>query len=270
MTDMFSSTLMFVSPVLIAAIGGMICERAGVRNIALEWLMSVGAMTAAVTHVLLETKTGFSIPLALVFAALSGGVLSSFLVVASVTLKVNQLISGTGINLLSNGIALFVCQLVFRMDRSMSYSTGVFPAVWIALAVLAASCFFVYKPPGCLRFNAQLIRIRCIAILISGLLAGLAGACVVLTQYTQFTVNTINGKGFIALAAVFVGSKLPLGILGASFLFGLSLSFAKNFLNPGIFHGLPADVLNMLPYLVTLLTLAVFSRKDHAPDRFVS
>ena len=122
---MLTSTLMIVSPILIAAIGGMICERAGVVNIALEGLMSFGAMTAAITHVYLEHKTGFSIPLALFFAALSGGLFSLIHAFASVTLNADQVISGTGINLLANGLNVFICQLLFHMDRSLSYMHGI-------------------------------------------------------------------------------------------------------------------------------------------------
>jgi len=221
----------------------------------------------------------------LIFASLAGGLFSLIHAFASVTLKADQVISGTGINLLSNGLTIFVCQLVFRMDRSMNYRMGmqpwffgIYPTVWIALIILAVAWFLLYKRPGGLRLRAagehpqalaaagvNVIRIRYIAILISGLLAGLAGACVVLTQDIQFTVNTINGKGFIALAAVSFGRWIPLGVLGASLLFGFSLSFAVNVFNFRNLDFIPSEVFNMLPYLITLLTLVIFSGKDYAP-----
>ncbi|MDR0322441.1 MAG: ABC transporter permease [Treponema sp.] len=285
LSAMIPSTLMIVAPILIAATGGMICERAGVVNIALEGLMSIGAMTAALTHVLLEKKIGFSIPLALLFASLSGCLFSLIHAFASITLNADQIISGTGINLLANGLTVFVCQLVFRMDRSVSYQLGilrdflgVYPTIWIALVILAISWFVLYKRPAGLRLRAageypqalaaaggNVIKIRYIAVLVSGLLAGLAGACIVLTQEIQFTVNTINGKGFIALAAVSFGRWLPLGILGASFLFGLSSSLAVNVVNIRSLNFMPSEVFNILPYLITLITLVVFSGKEYAP-----
>jgi simple sugar transport system permease protein len=284
-SGMLPSTLMIVAPILIAAIGGMICERSGVVNIALEGLMAMGAMTAAITHVLLETKTGFSIPLALFFAAMTGCLFSLIHAFASITLRADQIISGTGINLLSNGITVFVCQLIFRMDRSMNYRMGmrsgffgIYPTIWIALLILVVVWFMLYKRPWGLRLRAcgeypqaaassgvNVIRIRYTAVLISGLLAGLAGGCVVLTQDIQFTVNTINGKGFIALAAVSFGRWLPLGILGSSFLFGLSSSMAVNIVNIRSLQFLPSEVFNLMPYLITLLTLVIFSGKDTAP-----
>jgi len=282
---MITSTLMIVSPILIAAIGGMICERAGVVNIALEGLMSFGAMAAAITHVFLEHKTGLSIPLALIFASLAGGIFSLIHAFASVTLNADQVISGTGINLLSNGINVFVCQLLFRMDRSLSYMNGmqlgffkIYPTIWIALVILAVSWFMLYKHPSGLRLRAagehpqalaaagvNVIKIRYIAVIISGLLAGLAGACIVLTQDIQFTVNVVNGRGFIALAAVSFGRWLPLGVLGASLLFGFSSSLAVNIFNIKSLNFIPSEIFNMLPYLITLLTLVIFSGKEHAP-----
>jgi simple sugar transport system permease protein len=279
------SACMIVAPILIAAIGGMICERSGVVNIALEGLMMMGAVSAAVCHVLLESKIGFSIPLALLCAALAGGLFSLIHAFASVTLQADQVISGTGINLLANGLTVFICQLLFRMDRSQNYRMGmksglfgIYPTIWIALAILALSWFMLYKRPWGLRLRAagehpqalasagvNVIRIRYIAVLISGILAGLAGGCIVLTQDIQYTVTTINGKGFIALAAVSFGRWLPLGVLGSSFLFGMSSALAVNIININKLQFLPSEFFNALPYLITLITLVIFSGKDYAP-----
>jgi len=282
---MFASTFMIVAPILIAAIGGMICERSGVVNIALEGLMSLGAMTAAIIHVILETRTSFSIPLALLLSALTGGLFSLIHAFASISLRADQVVSGTGINLLANGLTIFVCQLVFRMDRSMNYRMGMrsglfglYPTIWIALVILAVSWFVLYKRPWGLRLRAagehpqalasagvNVVKLRYAAVIISGLLAGLAGGCIVLTQDIQFTVSTINGKGFIALAAVSFGRWLPLGILGSSFLFGVSSSMAVNIVNIKKLQFLPSEVFSMMPFLITLITLVLFSGKETAP-----
>jgi general nucleoside transport system permease protein len=282
---MFASTFMIVAPILIAATGGMICERSGVVNIALEGLMSLGAMAAAIIHVLLETKTGLSIPLALLLSAFTGGLFSLIHAFASISLRADQVVSGTGINLLANGLTIFVCQLVFRMDRSMNYRMGMrsglfglYPTIWIALVILAVSWFVLYKRPWGLRLRAagehpqalasagvNVVKLRYAAVIISGLLAGLAGGCIVLTQDIQFTVSTINGKGFIALAAVSFGRWLPLGILGSSFLFGVSSSMAVNIVNIEKLQFLPSEVFSMMPFLITLITLVLFSGKETAP-----
>jgi simple sugar transport system permease protein len=282
---MLPSTAMIVAPILIAATGGMICEKAGVVNIALEGLMAFGAMTAATTHVFLENSAGFSIPLALFLASLAGCLFSLIHAFAAITLRADQVISGTGINLLANGITVFFCQLLFRMDRSRNYHMGmrpgfggVYPTAWISLVILLAAWFVLYKRPWGFRLRAcgehpqaaaaagvNVLRIRYIAVLISGALAGLAGGCIVLTQDIQYTVNTINGKGFIALAAVSFGRWLPPGILGASLLFGASSALAVNIVNITGLRFLPSEFFNALPYVITLVTLVAFSGKDYAP-----
>ncbi len=171
------------------------------------------------------------------------------------------------------------------MDRSQNYRMGmrsglfsIYPTIWLALALLALSWYMLYKRPWGLRLRAagehpqalasagvNVIRIRYIAVLISGILAGLAGGCIVLTQDIQYTVSTINGKGFIALAAVSFGRWVPLGILGSSFLFGMSSALAVNIINISGLQFLPSEFFNMMPYLITLVTLVLFSGKDYAP-----
>jgi len=283
--EILPSTLMIACPILIAAAGGMISERSGVLNIGLEGLMTIGAMTAAITCIYLETSIGFSIPIALMLSAVAGGIFSLIHAFASITLRADQAVSGTGINFLSNGLTLFICQFLFRMDRSPGYRLGmrsgmfgIYPTIWIALAVTAAAWFFLYKRPWGLRLRAagehpqalasagvNVTKIRYAAVIISGVLAGLAGGCIVLTQDIQFSAATINGKGFIALAAISFGRWLPLGIVGSSFIFGLSLSFAVNIVNINALHFLPSEVFNILPFLITLLTLVLFSGKGAAP-----
>jgi len=306
--NMMPSTFMITSPILIAAAGGMICERAGVVNIALEGLMVIGAMTAAVTQFFLGGAFGLSIPLALLMAALVGGLFSLIHAFASVTLRADQVISGAGINLLSLGLAVFICQLLFNADRTpppphggmMRSFLGLFPAewlaglgftgdvpvflmlfptIWIAAVILVVIWYMLYKRPWGLRLRAagehpqalasagvNVVRIRYVAVVASGVLAGLAGGGVVLTQDIQFTTSTINGTGFIALAAVSFGRWLPLGILGSSFLFGMSTALAVNFVNIRVLRELlPSQFFSAMPFLVTLVTLIIFSGKDYAP-----
>jgi simple sugar transport system permease protein len=227
---MISAMLMTAASILIAAIGGMICKKSGVVNIALEGFMVIGAVTAAITHIFLESSNLWlgevlSIPFALFFASIAGGMLSVLYAAASVTFKANQVISGVGINLFSGGLAVFICQIIFRMDRTPKSKTGmmpdwfgIYPVIWIALVILALAWLMLYKSPWGVRLrtagenlqdtvsvNADVNKLRYTAIIISGLLAGLAGACLVLTQDNQFSMNTVNGKGYIAFALVSFG-----------------------------------------------------------------
>jgi simple sugar transport system permease protein len=283
---MIPSILMIVAPILITATGGMICERSGVVNIALEGLMCFGAMAAATCHVLLaETLGPFSIPFALLVGALIGGLVSLIHAFAAITLNADQTISGTGINFMATGFTVFFCQIIFHQERTASFSLGmmpwiggIYPTFWIAIVILGIVAFFMYKRPWGLRLRAcgehpealasagvSVVKMRYTAVILSGLLAGLAGGCLILTQTIQFTATSINGKGFIALAAVSFGRWKPLGILGSSLLFGTASALAVYAINFDALRALPSEFFNMLPYLITLITLVVFSGKDYAP-----
>ncbi len=286
---MLPSVLMIVAPILITAIGGMICEKSGVVNIALEGLMGIGAFTAAAAHVLLEASGihhSFSIVLALSMGFAAGGLFSLIHAVAAINLNADQTISGTGINLLADGVTIFASQILFNADRTREFrmgmqtdALGVYPTAYIALVVVVLSWFILYKLPFGMHLRAcgehpgaaesvgiNVKRIRYFAVLSSGVLAGLAGGCLVLTQTIQYTSNTINGKGFIALAAVSFGRWRPAGVLGAAMLFGTAQAFSIIANNIPALRVLPTEVFNILPYLVTLIALVLFSGKNYAPS----
>ncbi|WP_191016469.1 ABC transporter permease [Treponema zioleckii] len=285
--NMIPSILMMVSPILITSAGGMICERSGVVNIALEGLLQIGAFAAASTHVILEFSCGaFSPWIALVVGAFFGMVFSSIHAYAAISLKADQTISGTGINLLANGVTIFFSQVLFQADRTKPYKVGilpgpggVYPTVYIALVVILAVWFLLYKTAFGLRLRAcgehpsaaasvgvNVIKMRYFAVLASGLLAGLAGGCLVLTETIQYTSTTINGTGFIALAAVSFGRWRPIGISLSSLLFGAAVAFSIYVVNiPTLKNALPAEFFSLLPYVITLLALVVFSGKNYAP-----
>lgn len=280
--------MMIVAPILITAIGGMICEKSGVVNVALEGLMSIGACTAACLHYLLEAN-GFgrsSIAIALLSAAVVSGLFSLIHGLASIDLKAEQTISGTGINLLADGVTIFACQILFKADRSKMFKAGMlpdrlgfYPTFYIAIVVVLLSWFMLYKTPFGMHLRAcgehpaaadsvgiNVRRTRYIGVLISGLLGGLAGGCVVLTQTIQFTSNLINGRGFIALAAVAFGRWNPWGVTGAALLFGAAQALSVLSINFSALAAFPSEVFNILPYLVTLIALVVFSGRDYAPQ----
>ena len=285
---MFPSILMIVAPILITAIGGMICEKSGVVNIALEGLMAIGACTAASAHVLMESAGvphHISIILALISGAFAGGAFSLIHAVAAINLNADQTISGTGINLLASGVTIFASQILFSADRTREFRMGmqtdflgIYPTAYIAIAVVVLSWVMLYKLPFGMHLRScgehpsaaesvgiNVKRMRYFAVFSSGILAGLAGGCVVLTQTIQYTSNTINGRGFIALAAVSFGRWKPLGVLGAAFLFGAAQAFAIIANNIPALRVLPTEVFNILPYVTTLVALVLFSGKNYAP-----
>lgn len=287
MIGTISTIMMLAAPILIIATGGMICERSGVTNVGLDGLMSIGACTAAIVHQLMEAAGvgRISLTVALLAAALVSMIISVLHAIASVDLKSDQTISGTGINLLATGITVFVCQRIYGTDRSTEFKMGMvkdgigfYPTLYIAIVVVVLAWFILYKTPFGMHLRAcgehpaaadsvgiNVRRIRYIGVLSSGFLGGLAGGCAVLTQTIQYTNTFVNGRGFIALAAVAFGRWTPLGVTGASLLFGASLALSTiSSMTPAL-KAIPSQVFNIIPYLVTLIALIVFSGRDYAP-----
>ena len=287
MIGTISTIMMRAAPILIIATGGMICERSGVTNVGLDGLMSIGACTAAIVHQLMEAAGvgRISLTVALLVAALVSMLISVLHAIASVDLKADQTISGTGINLLAAGITVFACQRIYGTDRSTEFKMGMvkdglgfYPTLYIAIVVVVLAWFLLYKTPFGMHLRAcgehpaaadsvgiNVRRIRYIGVLSSGFLGGLAGGCAVLTQTIQYTNTFVNGRGFIALAAVAFGRWTPLGVTGASLLFGTSLALSTISAMTPALKAIPTQVFNIIPYLVTLIALVIFSGRDYAP-----
>lgn len=287
MIGTISTIMMLAAPILIIATGGMICERSGVTNVGLDGLMSIGACTAAIVHQLMEAAGvgRISLTVALLMAALVSMLISVLHAIASVDLKADQTISGTGINLLAAGITVFACQRIYGTDRSTEFKMGMvkdglgfYPTLYIAIVVVVLAWFLLYKTPFGMHLRAcgehpaaadsvgiNVRRIRYIGVLSSGFLGGLAGGCAVLTQTIQYTNTFVNGRGFIALAAVAFGRWTPLGVTGASLLFGTSLALSTISAMTPALKAIPTQVFNIIPYLVTLIALVIFSGRDYAP-----
>jgi len=280
--------LMIIAPILITAIGGMFTERSGVVNIALEGLMGLGACTTACCYTLMEGAGygRYSLVIALLFGAFIGCLFSVIHATAAIDLKADQTISGTGINLLADGLTIFIAQILFHSDRTREYKLGMlpdklglYPTVYISLMVVIIGWYVLFKTPFGMHLRAcgehpaaadsvgiNVRKMRYAGVLISGALAGLSGGCIVLTQTIQYTSGTIGGRGFIALAAVSFGRWTPLGVTGAAILFGGMQAMgviATSF--PFLSH-IQSEYFNILPYAVTLIALILTSGRDYAPQ----
>jgi simple sugar transport system permease protein len=298
---MLTLTLIFSTPIIIVALGGLFSERAGVVNIALEGLMMIGGFSAATSIVFLEkTIPGLAPWIAIVIGMLVGGLVSLIHAYISVNLQGNQVISGTAINIFAIGITIYLSQVIFHQQRTETFKKGfikttynglsdipiigdvfftnIYPTVFIALALVVVTWYVVYKTKFGLRLRAtgehphaadsmgiNVYKIRYIGVILSGCLAGLGGGIMILTQDTQYTVMSIHGTGFIALAALIFGKWKPVGVLGASLFFGFSqiLSIYSN--KFGILSKLPFEFFYALPYILTIIALVVFSGKAVGP-----
>ena len=258
------SALRATTPLLLAALGGLFSERAGVVNIALEGIMLFGALAAAVTVQQLEVALPSDMNLAwvpwvgLIGAMIVGGFVGWIHAVISIRYNADQIISGTAINLMAIGIpALVLTGLYSNSSSSEPISNrlpqwwGLSPLVYIAFLLVPVVWYVVFRTPFGLRLRSvgehpeaadsvgiDVRRMRYYGVVLSGVLGGLAGAYLSIGNLNLFVSNMSGGRGFIALAALIFGKWHPVGVLGATLLFG-AFEAAATLLGGG--QILPAD-----------------------------
>lgn len=273
-------TLMYSTPLVFTAMGGVISERSGVVNIGLEGMMTVGAATGVIAAYYSGNPwMGF------VVAGLAGGAVGLLHAIACISFRADQTISGIAINLLGSGIALFISSLAFdgatntptipkKLPKLFGNNFDV--TIFIALAVAIILWFIMYQTKWGLRIRAvgehpaaadtlgvNVTVTRYICVILSGVLAGFGGASVTLAIISNFTPTAISGQGFIALAAVIFGKWKPHGVYGACLLFGFAQ--ALTVVLGGDSFVIASQILAMLPYVLTLIVLVLFVGKSHAP-----
>ena len=299
--EMFPIALMFAAPIIMAALGGLFSERSGIVNIALEGIMMVGAFAgAAVTVVLEPSLPGLAPWIGLFVGILSGIVFSALHAFASINLKADQVISGTALNILAGGLTIYLCQIIFHQQRTRAFSAGlrkmtvpllsripvigpmlfeeIYPTFYVAMALVVLTWFVVFKTPFGLRLRScgehpqaaasmgiNVYLMRYAGVLISGALAGLAGATMVLTQDIQYTITSIHGTGFKGLASLIFGKWSPWGILGAGFFFGFAQTLSFYAKDISFLASWPQEIFYILPYVLTIVALVVFAGKTVGP-----
>ena len=291
-TSLLQSTVTMAVPLLLAALGELLAERAGVINIGLEGMLLTGAFAAM-------TATYFSaMPLLGLVAAWLGGLLLALLFAYVVVVhSANQIVVGTALNLLALGITGVAYRAIFGITGAALTVTGFSP---IALPFLSSipvlgPSFFSQTALGYLAFTlvplisfglyqtipglklrmvgenpcaaaAQGLSVRLTQLLAlsgCGLLAGTAGAYLAIAYSHTFVEGMSAGRGFIALAIVIFGRWSAWGIGGAALLFGLATALQFHVQALGL--PIPYQFPLMLPYLLTLLVLAGYAGKTKAP-----
>ncbi|OHD21435.1 MAG: sugar ABC transporter permease [Spirochaetes bacterium GWB1_59_5] len=298
--EMFPIALMFAAPLVMAALGGLFSERSGVVNIALEGIMMVGAFAGASVTVVLEPLTPLAPWIGLLAGVVAGMLFSLLHAFASINLKADQVISGTALNILAGGMTVYLCQILFHQQRTRAFSSGlrkitvpllekipvigpilfkeIYPTFYVAMALVMLTWFVVFKTPFGLRLRScgehpqaaasmgiNVYAIRYAGVIISGALAGLAGATMVLTQDIQYTVTSVHGAGFIALASLVFGKWSPWGVLGAGLFFGFAQILAYYAKDITFLAALPQEMFYILPYVLTIIALMVFAGKTVGP-----
>ncbi|MFF2194056.1 ABC transporter permease [Streptomyces sp. NPDC058157] len=265
--DLFPSVLRALTPILLTALGGAICERAGVFNIGLEGMMLIGCFSAVAT----SWFTG-SPWLGVAAAALAAAAYSLILAVGAVTLRGDAVVLGVAMNLLALGLTGFLLRTVLGVRGTfddpgltgLPLIGGQSPLAYLSWAVAAFTAFMLTRhvwglrlrgageaPDAAAALGVSPATYRYGAVLASGVLCGLAGAQLALGNVTLFSENMTAGRGWIAVVAVMLGRATPVGVLLAALLF--ALTEAVGFRLQGL--GLPQQATDAAPYAVTLAAL---------------
>jgi simple sugar transport system permease protein len=279
-TGLFVATLGFATPLILAALGGLFSERSGIVNIALEGMMTAGAFFA-----IWGSVQGGSWVVGLLLAILAGMALAFVHAVATVTFHADQVVSGTAIILIAAGLINFLNLTLFGptgspADISVPPKIGSF-SLLIPLAFLAVigTSYVVFRTPFGLRLRSvgehpraadtvgiNVVKMRYTGVLISGALAGIAGAFISF-NVSSYTENMVAGNGFIALAALIFGKWRPVGVMLACLLFGFSQALSSRLSGVGWLPDFlqSPELLSALPYVITLVALAGFVGKSIGP-----
>ncbi|UTC90857.1 ABC transporter permease [Treponema denticola] len=299
LTSIFPYVIAYTIPLLVTSLGGLYSERSGVVNLGLEGLMLVGSFAAAITIHLLEglIPSGLLVPVGLLAAVIMGILYSLLHAFASITLKADQIISGTAINMLAAALTVYTARAILgsgnvRVNSIIRkdipglanipvlgplFFSQSYWSTWLVLAILVFSWFLLYKTSFGLRLRAcgehpsavasagvNVHKMRYFAVCASGALAGLGGAVILVTYSGEFN-GSVDGLGFLALAALIFGQWKPLGILGATFFFGFARTVANVSQVIPSLSLIPPVWLKMFPYMVTLIALVLFSKHSAAP-----
>lgn len=294
-------TLIFSSVLILVALGGCFSEHSGVINLGLEGVMVIGALGGALMmRYAPEGTSGLAMVLLVLLAAVVLGVLySSLLAVACINFKADQTIVGTALNLLGTAGATVLVKAIntaanpndvsstiqyIEQKKAFIINIGSFEFNWfmfIALLALIAAYVTLYKTKFGLRLMAcgehpqaadsvgiNVYKMRWAGVLISGALGGLGGICYILAGVSEWKFeNGVAGFGFLALAVMIFGQWKPLYIGLAALLFGFfralsNVYFGFDFL---VNMDIPGSVYNMMPYIISLLVLALTSKSSRAP-----
>ena len=295
LTGLVQQSVIAAIPLILGALAGIMCERSGVINVAIEGQLLVGAFAGA----LIASSSG-SLGIGLVSAMIAGGIIGLLLAWFAIRFLVNQVVLGVVLNLLALGLTNLGYHSLMQTapDSYNSGSTldpikipllGDIPVlgqalfnvniiVYLTYGLAVAVQFVLFRTRWGLRTRAvgehpkaadtvgiKVLRMRYINVVIGGLIAGLGGAIFTIGGSGAFNGNITSGKGFIALAAVIFGRWSPKGAIAAALLFGFTdqLQITLTIVSTPV--TVPSAFLSMAPYVVTIIAVAGFIGRVQAP-----
>ncbi len=291
--DTASGTVFYAVPLMLGALAGVLGERSGVINVAIEGQFLMGAFLAA-----LFGTVAASAWIGLVGGVVGGLIIAALLAVLSIRYLVDQVVLGIVLNLLALGLTSFLYGQLMQRDAADYNSSPALPnwhvpglskipiigpgifkqniIVYLAIAALIAIHFGLFHTRWGLRTRAigehpkaadtvgiKVLALRYRNVLIAGAIAGVGGAFFTIGSHVDFTKNMTVGKGFIALAALIFGRWSPTGATLAALLFGFASKLGEVLSTVGT--SIPAEFVAMLPYAVTILAVAGFVGRVKAP-----
>lgn len=297
--------LTYFTILYLTGLGGLFSERSGIVNIGLEGLMVIGTVTGAFGAAYFTDDLGFGVPLGpmfgLLFGMVCGAAFASVHALATITFRVDHIVSGVVINLVAVGLARFLSSVFFGQATqsdpggphlalvdlpllsSLPLGLGrafedLSPVVLVAALAVVPATFVLNRTRWGLRLRSagenpeatralgvRVAPLRWQAVLISGALAGLAGAYLSVEVVNNWREGQTLGLGFIALAALILSNWNPVALIGAAFLFGFAQAIPRRLADlPGI-ELLPPQIIRMTPFVVTIVVLAGFVGKVRPP-----
>ena len=291
---LFAAAIRLATPIIYAGLGGMFSERVGIVNIGLEGTMLISAFAGVVTSYYTGNPW-----IGVLVSIITGGLVSLILAVLTIRYAGDQIVCGTGINILALGFTSYMTQIIWGNRGASDGVQGISdiaipivkdipvigpifgthsPLVYLMPIVVYASYYVLFRTPFGLRIRAvgehpvaaetagvDVIKIKYTGVIISGMLAGLGGAFLSLSHLNLFTRGMTGGRGFIAMAAMIFGKWMPFGILGSGLLFGFADALQIRLQSLGI---LPPQIILMIPYLLTIAILAGVVGKAVAPSDY--
>ncbi len=296
-----SSTLAYSAPLILTSLGGVYSENSGIVNIGLEGIMTMGAFAAIVFNLTFAPSMSSLTPwVGALVGGIAGLIFSILHAVATINFHADHIISGTVLNIMAPPIGVFLIKALYDKGQTENITANFgyfsFPGLssipvigpiffkntsapaWIAIILAIFMWWLLYKTRFGLRLRScgenpqaadtmgiNVYKMRYIGVLTSGFMGGLGGAIFAEAIAGNFSISTIVGQGFMALAAVIFGKWNPIGAMLSSLFFGFaqSLSIIGNQLP--VISNIPAVYMQIAPYVLTIIVLVLFLGKSVAP-----